>query len=137
MDSQATRALIVEDSPRMRELLHVALGGLGKVEVIEAQNGAEALDALKCGGADIVIMEWKMEVMDGLECTRQIRAGAHAIDPQTPVVLLTGLVSSESESAGYAAGVNLFMGKPISLKKLQTGLMQVLNEKKGTKTLVQ
>lgn len=130
------RALVVEDNDRFRELIVFVLKSIGATDIVEARDGREAIDSLRTFNADIVVMDWKMEVMDGLEWTRQIRAGVHAIDPQTPVILLTGQVSRESEAAGYAAGVNLFMGKPISLRKLQRGLTQVLNERNGAKMLV-
>jgi len=120
------RAVIVEDNPQMRDLIRMVLGTFGTGEIVEAKDGAEAIAALRSGGAEIVIMDWKMEVMDGLECTRRIRAGTDGIDPLTPVVLLTGNVGRDSENAAYAAGVNHYMEKPFSLKQLHAALLKVL-----------
>ena len=120
------RAVIVEDNPQMRNLIHMVLGTFGTGEIVEAKDGAEAIVALRSGGADIVIMDWKMEGMDGLECTRRIRAGTDGINPLTPVILLTGSVGRDSEIAAYAAGVDHYMEKPFSLKQLHGALLKVL-----------
>lgn len=126
MGNQRKRAVIVEDSAQMRSLIHMALTAAGVTDIIEADNGSVAIDLIKSWGADIVIMDWMMDIMDGIECTRQIRAGVDGIDPCTPIILLTGMVSKEAESAAYAAGADLFMGKPFSLKQLHTGIVKLV-----------
>ncbi|HIJ37758.1 MAG TPA: response regulator [Rhodospirillaceae bacterium] len=123
----AKRALIVEDSAQCRELLGIALSLVGINDIILAAHGAEAIEKLKSVGADLVIMDWKMDVMDGLECTRQIRAGIDGIDPHTFIILLTGSVSKASKAKAYKAGVDLFMGKPFSLKQIHAGIKKALN----------
>ncbi len=126
MNKAIVRAVVVEDNIQMRGLIHMVLGSFAVREIAEAQNGVEAIAALQAGGADIVIMDWKMDVMDGLECTRRIRAGIEGIDPTLPIILLTGNVGKESEAAAYAAGASLFMEKPFSLKQLHAGVTKVL-----------
>ena len=121
------RAVIVEDNESTRELIHLALSAFDTAEVVEAKDGREALQALKGNGADIIIMDWMMEGMDGLECTRQIRLGTEGVDTRTPIILLTGKTGAESEQAAYQAGVNHFMEKPFSLKKLLEGVTKVLS----------
>ena len=127
MTGTTKRAVVVEDSAQMRSLIHLGLGSVGISEIIEAENGAQAIDLLKAGGADIVIMDWMMDVMDGIECTKCIRGGMDGIDPKIPIILLTSKVSEEAKTAAYAAGVDLFMGKPFSLKQLYAGVKKVLN----------
>ena len=129
MANQRKRAIIVEDSAQMRALIHMALKAAGIADVVEAENGLEAIDLIKSRRADIVIMDWQMDVMDGMECTRQIRGGIDGIDPGTRIILLTGMVSKESEAAAYAAGADLFMGKPFSLKQLHAGIIKAVSEK--------
>ena len=73
-------------------------------------------------------MDWKMDVMDGLECTRRIRAGIDGIPPKLPIILLTGMTGKSSESAAYEAGADLFMEKPFSIKKLHAGVMKILGD---------
>jgi len=112
----------------MRTLIHMALEAVGITDIFEAENGAAAINVMGSAGADIVIMDWQMDVMDGMECTRQVRAGIADIAQDTPIILLTGIVSKESEAAAYAAGADLFMGKPFSLKQLNAGIVKVLGK---------
>jgi len=129
MANQKKRAVIVEDSAQMRDLIKMALTASGITDIDQAENGLEAIDLLKSRGADIVIMDWQMDVMDGMECTRQIRGGTDGIAPETPIILLTGMVSEDSEAAAYAAGADLFMGKPFSLKQLHAGIIKAVSGK--------
>ncbi len=126
MKVKPRRAVIVEDNAQMRELIHMVLGALGITEIVSAANGAEAISALQAGGADIVFMDWQMDVMDGLECTRRIRAGVDGIDPKTVIVLVTGMVGEKNAETAYAAGVDLFLEKPVSVKILHAGVEKVL-----------
>lgn len=126
MDNQIRRALIVEDAPMMRDLVKAVLGGFGVQDIALAANGVEAIDVLKSGGADIVFMDRKMDVMDGLECTRRIRDGIEGINPRTPIILMTGMSGDASEKAAYAAGVDHFLEKPISMVQLHAGVVKVL-----------
>jgi two-component system chemotaxis response regulator CheY/two-component system phosphate regulon response regulator PhoB len=127
MGHKIDRAVIVEDNPQMRDLIKMVLGSFGAREITQATNGAEAITALKDAVADIVIMDWKMDVMDGLECTRRIRAGVEGLDPTLPIVLLTGMTGKESEAAANAAGVDFFLEKPFSLKTLHAAISKVLD----------
>ena len=123
------RAIIVEDSAPMRELIKMALAAVGISEVVVVTNGAEAIATLQASGADIVFMDWQMDVMDGLECTRRIRAGVDGIDPKTIIVLVTGMVGEKNAETAYAAGVDLFLEKPVSMKKLRAGVEKVLGQR--------
>ena len=64
-----------------------------------------------------------MDVMDGLECTRRMRAATDCIDPKLAIILQTG---SDSERAAYDAGADLFMEKPFSIKKLDAGIVKII-----------
>jgi len=126
MTKQIARAVIVEDSTQMQTMIRMVLGSLGAKDIAMAADGSAALTALQAAKTDVVIMDWKMEGMDGLECTRRIRAGVEGIDPQIPILLLTGNVGKESETAAYSAGASFYMEKPFSLKTLHAGLTKVL-----------
>ena len=127
MGREIHRAVVVEDSPEMCALIHMVLGSLGAKEIVEAQDGIEALRALQASPTDIVIMDWLMEGMDGLECTRRIRGGVDGISPQIPIILLTGNTGGDAEAEAIKAGVDLYMEKPFSIKKLREGLSKVFS----------
>ena len=128
MNIHPKRAVVVEDNGSMRELIQMVLGAFGVSEVVSAVNGVEAISALQSAGADIVFMDWQMDVMDGLECTRRIRAGVDGIDPKTIIVLVTGMVGEKNAEIAYAAGVDLFLEKPVSMKILHAGMEKVLGK---------
>ena len=129
MNIRPKRAVVVEDNVSMRELIQMVLGAFGVSQVVSAINGVEAISALQSGGADIVFMDWQMDVMDGLECTRRIRAGVDGIDPKTIIVLVTGMVGEKNAEVAYAAGVDLFLEKPVSMKILHAGMEKVLGKR--------
>ena len=131
MNKTPRNAVVFEDNAQVRKLINVVLNSLGIENIIEADNGEKAIAALKATPVDIIIMDWKMDVMDGLECTRRIRAGIEGIDASTPILLLTSAEGPEAEASAFAAGVDLFMVKPFSIKSLYGGISKILNVSKG------
>ena len=129
MNIRPKRAVVVEDNVSMRELIQMVLGAFGVSEVVSAINGVEAISALQSAGADVVFMDWQMDVMDGLECTRRIRTGVDGIDPKTIIVIVTGMIGEKNAEVAYAAGVDLFLEKPVSMKILQAGMEKVLGKR--------
>ncbi len=126
MLNRCKRAIIVEDSPQMRTLLKVALSQFGVEGVVEAADGAEAMAALTNGGADIIVMDWMMPGMDGIECTRRIRAGQDGIDHRLPIILVTGVGGETAEETALTAGVTCFIRKPFSIKMLYKAFENIL-----------
>jgi CheY-like chemotaxis protein len=78
-----------------------------------AKNGQEAVDMVNEGGVDLVLMDIKMPVMDGLEATRQIKA-AH---PELPVLALTANAFDSDRQLAFEAGCNDFLSKPVNAAK--------------------
>ena len=118
-------AVIVEDNEPTRRLICTALGSIGITEVITAENGQKAIEVLAATKADIAIVDWKMEVMDGIEFTKKVRGSHAGIDPNTPILMLTSVVGSSAEKNAYDAGVNFFMNKPFSVKLLLSGIQKI------------
>ncbi len=109
--SSAPRILLVDDDPIMRELAHEKLNA-ANYQVAIAENGADALTILKRDGADLVISDLEMPVMDGFELTREIRAD-RAI-AQTPVIVITASDHADAVDRAFAAGATSFLAKPIN-----------------------
>ena len=121
------KAIIVEDSPQFQDLIRVALEFIGISDVSVATDGGKALEILQSGGANVMIMDWMMEGMDGMECTRQIRSGAAGSQySNIPIILLTGNSDQKSEALAAEAGASHFMTKPFSVKQLKTALIKIL-----------
>lgn len=105
------RILLVEDNLVNRQVVLALLRPLN-VEVVEAENGEQALRRLADGGFDLVLMDLHMPVMDGLEATRAIRR-SEAAWARVPVVALTAASSADDRAASLAAGMNDFLSKPV------------------------
>lgn len=111
--------LVVEDDPVAMELL-VAVLGHGEHAVLTAADGAEALDRLRSDDVSVVISDWEMPRMTGLELCREIRR--HDFGHYVYVVLLTARRASTDVVAGLAAGADEFMSKPLMPEELHVRL---------------
>ena len=78
-----------------------------------AKNGQEAVDMANAGGFDLVLMDIKMPVMDGLEATSRIKE-AH---PELPVIALTANAFDSDRQLAIKAGCDDFLSKPVSSEK--------------------
>ena len=128
------KALIVEDNDRFRELIIFVLKSLGATDIVEARDGREAIDRLQTFDADVVIMDWKMEGMDGMQCSRHIRSGALGRNASVPIVMVSGHGGAEVVRDARGAGVDVYLTKPISIKYLHAGIADAVNVRQATAT---
>ena len=112
--------LVVEDQPLNREVADGMLASLG-VSADAAANGREALEKLRHGGFDLVLMDCEMPVMDGLTATQELRRwerpGTHL-----PVIALTANATADGRAACFAAGMDDHLAKPFTRVALQAVL---------------
>ena len=120
---QGRRVLIVDDGVDGRHLLRSMLVPAG-FAVQEAADGVEALDVIATWQPELVLMDWRMPVLDGLEATRRLRAD-HSL-PQPRVVLLTASAFGGERQQAQAAGADDFLHKPVEQDKLFRMLQQQL-----------
>lgn len=110
---RAARVLLVEDDTINQAVVRSMLDHAGFACTV-AGNGTSALQMLGHAPYDVVLMDWQMPDMDGLEATRRLRAGrAGDINRAVPVVALTANAFAEDRSACLAAGMNDFVTKPV------------------------
>jgi two-component system, chemotaxis family, chemotaxis protein CheY len=106
------QALVIDDSAVTRSIAKSILKGMG-FEVIEAGNGREGLVQLKgLGKADLVLVDWNMPEMDGIEFIRVIRAH-HEYDA-LPLLMVTTNAKVEDVAAALNAGANEYIMKPFT-----------------------
>ena len=114
------KVLIAEDDRTSRALLHGSLLTLG-YEVIETVNGASAWDTLGRTGARIVVSDWVMPDIDGLELCRRVRARKEA--PYVYFILLTGkMLGAEHYAKAMDEGIDDFLTKPLDVDALRIRL---------------
>ena len=105
--------LVVEDDPLNQLIVCTMLQNAG-CKTTTAENGARALELLQAAPFDLVLMDWQMPDMDGLEVTRRLRAGAVGrFGKAVPIVALTANAFTEDRAACLAAGMNDFLTKPV------------------------
>jgi two-component system chemotaxis response regulator CheY len=107
--------ITVDDAATIRKMVSFVLRGAGH-EVIEAQDGAVALDLLQSRSVDLVITDVNMPNMDGIELTRQLRMLPSFSN--TPVLLLTTESDPAKKARGRAAGATGWIVKPFNQEQL-------------------
>jgi PAS domain S-box-containing protein len=118
VDLSRLRVLLAEDHPTNRRVIELILGAAG-VSLTCVEDGAQALDAWRGGGFDLVLMDMQMPVMDGLTATRAIREEERRLGlARTPIHALTANAMAEHAKASAAAGVDGHITKPISAEAL-------------------
>jgi DNA-binding NarL/FixJ family response regulator len=117
------RVLVVDDDPLVRAGLAMMLGGDEDIRVVgEAGNGAEALTWLDGGVADVVLMDIRMPVLDGLAATRAVRA--RRLPPE--VIVLTTFDADGHVLAALRAGAAGFLLKDTSPKQIVAAIREVM-----------
>jgi len=111
------KILVVDDFSTMRRMIRNMLRQLGYNDVIEAEDGAIALAMLQKGKVDLVISDWNMPHMSGLELLKAIRADDEL--KAIPVLLVTANTSNENISEAVRAGVNAYLAKPFNAEALK------------------
>ena len=116
-ENRPKRILITEDELLLAELLKDRLASMG-YDVAVVENGAQALEFLSGPGADAVLMDVVMPVMDGWEATRRIKAAAQW--RHIPVITLTGRARNEDKQESFNAGCDDYLAKPFRFEDLKT-----------------
>ena len=101
--------LVVEDQMDNRQILRDLLGNAG-YQLVEAENGEEALAAVAKQRPDLILMDIQLPVMDGYEATRRIRANPDL--KSIPIIAVTSYALAGDEAKALAAGCNAYVTKP-------------------------
>jgi two-component system chemotaxis response regulator CheY len=115
--------LVVDDATTMRRIVRSLLRELGLKNVREAEDGQMALENLKRQKADLVVSDWSMPKMNGIELLRAIRQDEVLKD--TPVLMVTAESKKENIMEAVQAGVNNYIVKPFNSKTLEEKLGKI------------
>lgn len=122
------RFLVIDDNAFSRVLIRRILAQFGAMEIMDSNDGAEAMTLAKSFKPDIVIVDWMMKPMDGLEFTRWLREGKDSPGPFIPVVMVSAFSEMSHVLQARDAGVNEFLAKPISAKSLLSRIQAVIEK---------
>jgi two-component system chemotaxis response regulator CheY len=118
--------LIVDDYKTMLKIVGNLLRQLGFVNIDEATDGTMALDMFSKKSYGLIISDWNMEPMSGLDLLKNIRAGA--TNNKVPFIMVTAESKTENVIVAKQAGVNNYIVKPFNAETLKTKLTSVLGE---------
>lgn len=102
------KVLVVDDSTTMRRILINSLNPVGVTDVAEARDGQEAVEAVRAGQFDLVLMDWNMPNMLGIDALKQIRAMGN----QVPVIMVTTEAEGDRVMEAMKSGANNYIIKP-------------------------
>jgi DNA-binding response OmpR family regulator len=123
---ERVKFLVVEDNKNMSMMVRSLLHAFGVRDVAEATDGADALKALKHFSADIIICDWVMQPLDGIEFVRMVRTSRDSPNPFVPIIMLTGHTELHRVTEARDAGVNEFLAKPVSARKLYSRIEAIV-----------
>lgn len=117
--------LVVDDEPMARTLLRLMLVRAG-FDVVEAEDGFDALDKLKQDAPDVMILDVMMPGMDGFSVCETVRAAPTT--SELPIIMLSAKTDLDSVNRGLRLGANKYLTKPISPEELTRQVRDVLQE---------
>lgn len=119
--------LIVDDYNTMLRIVKNLLKQLGFSNIDEASDGAQAYEKVKQKSYGLIISDWNMEPMTGLEFLKAMRTSGAAYK-DTPFIMVTAESKTENVIAAKQAGVNNYIVKPFNAETLKTKMSSVLGE---------
>jgi CheY-like chemotaxis protein len=119
--------LIIEDNKHMSVMIKTLLGAFGVRSIVEANDGADAFKIFKHFPADIIICDWMMQPLDGIDFVRMVRTSPDSPNPLVPIIMLIGHTEMHRVTEARDCGVNEFLAKPISAKKLFSRIQAIID----------
>ncbi|MBI4509109.1 MAG: response regulator [Deltaproteobacteria bacterium] len=122
---QAPTALVVEDSPTMRQLIVFALKRIKNISIVEADDGVDALKKLATGmKPDIILTDINMPIMDGLKLVARVRGDEHL--KRIPIIIISTEGGQEDRQRALALGANAYITKPIQAPQVIAKVKELL-----------
>ena len=129
---QALCVLVVDDNQYMRKMIRNLLVNCGVKDIYEAGDGITALDTLRTVGADVVILDWEMPLLNGAELVRIVRSPGVFPMPDVPIIMLSGYGERWRVLEAARLGVNEYLVKPVSAKAIYDRLVSITIQPRPT-----
>ena len=121
------KILLVDDNQHMRIMVIEILRAVGVRHILQAADGAQAIEAMRREPIDIVIADLAMSPVDGIDFVRLLRNSPDSPNPMCPVMMMSGHSTERRVSEARDAGVNTFIGKPITARGLLEHLSEIID----------
>lgn len=119
----AYKVLLVEDNTDCREILATVLGHLG-YQVLQAENGAVAIQKAVSEKPDLILMDLSMPKMDGIQATSCLRESETTKD--TPIIICSAWVPRQHRDSALRSGAHEVVTKPVSIKQIESLILRYL-----------
>ena len=120
------RILVVDDFASMRKIIKGLLKQIGFQNIEEADDGSTALEKLKIGEFDLVICDWNMPKVPGIEVLKAVRNDPRLKD--LPFLMVTAKAKKDNVMEAVKAGVNQYIVKPFTAETLQKKIEKIFDE---------
>jgi len=117
-----TKVLFVEDSPTMRRIIMNSLKGIGFQQIIEAENGQDAMEKIE-DGVGLVLTDWNMPEMNGKDLVEKLRSTDKF--KNVPIIMITTRGMQEDVMDAIKSGVNGYIIKPFTPEVLEKKIKEV------------
>lgn len=124
---QRVRFLVVDDNVHMIHIIKTILRGFGAVHVFEARDASDAFDRLRNDSIDIVVTDYQMEVLDGIDFIKLIRGSSDSPNRYVPIIMLTAHSERSRVEAARDAGANEFCCKPVTAQELYRKVQAIVD----------
>jgi len=108
------RVLIIDDNKFSRSLLNTQLAGYGIRDVMECGDGVEGLKSLQREEVHFVLLDYEMTPLNGAEFARLVRRDSSILNREIPIIMISGYSDLAHVTEARDAGINEFLGKPVS-----------------------
>jgi two-component system, chemotaxis family, chemotaxis protein CheY len=116
------KALVVDDSMTIRRIVIKALGLVGITDATEASDGAEAVKAVQSGAFDLILLDWNMPKLSGIDALKQMRQAGN----KTPVIMVTTEAEKARVIEAIKSGANDYLIKPFSPDQLAAKVKNIM-----------
>ncbi|MGE4313918.1 MAG: response regulator [Pseudobdellovibrionaceae bacterium] len=125
-DFSTVTVLLADDNDAMRKLMAAMLSEFGFGKIITARNGKEAFEKFQEERPDIIVSDWMMNPVSGIELAKMIRNDHKSPDPYVPFILMTGFSEKRRVLFARDSGITEFMVKPFSALDLYKRIRTVI-----------
>lgn len=119
------KILVVDDSMPMCKVVTAILHGFGVHQIAIAQSGEQAWEMIGEFKPDVIILDWMLPGMSGIELAQKIRSDEASADCDVPIIMLTGYPSIARVQEARDAGITEVLAKPVSAQAIQSRLVAI------------
>ena len=130
MIDTSIKVLVVDDMSTMRRIVKNVLKQIGFSDMVEAENGQDALSKLKVDDIGLIVSDWNMPVMQGIELLREVRADVEL--KHIPFLMVTAEAQKENIIEAVQPGVSNYVVKPFTPEALKGKLEKIFSKAQPT-----